>query len=383
MLQHHEQLAAVDALLAEAIPEAAPAAQLVVRWRGEQVYARCYGWLDPLTRQQPITPATLFDLASLTKPLVAVTFLTLVEAGLVALDQPVSSVLPSFSGLRPVTSYEDPLAPGTLIPVAEAAPVDAARVTFRQLLAHRSGLPPGRVLYRAGSAQAARELALSSDWAYVPETRSIYSDLGMIVLGLAIEALTGQPLDQVVRQRVAEPAGLLATRYLPIGQPSSASVVPTELCGWRQRRISGEVHDENAAALGGVAGHAGLFSTAKDVARFADALLHGGGPLLSPVTVAELMRLQAEDGLVRRGLGVALRSADPESSGYAFSERAFGHTGFTGTSFWADPQRVLVVVLLTNEAYYGRDHRGLGALRAALHQRIAAAVDAWGGDCER
>lgn len=372
-------LTAADALLAEAVPRVAPAAQLVVRWRGAETCSRRYGWLDPETRQQPVTPETQFDLASVTKPFVAVAFLALVEAGLVELDQPVASVLPAFAGVRPIAAYEDPLAPGVCVDVEPAAPVDVGRVTFRQLLAHTSGLPPGRALYRAGSAAAARDLALTTDWAYPPGARSIYSDIGMIALGLAIEALTDQSLDYVVQERVTGPAGLDQTRYLPPGAALPASVAPTELCAWRGRRISGEVHDENAAMLGGVAGHAGLFSTAADVARFADLLLHGGPPLLSPAMTAEMLRLQAQDGPVRRGLGVALRAPDPDSSGYAFSPRAFGHTGFTGTSFWADPERDLVVALLTNDVYYGRVNRGIGALRSALHQAIVTAIDAQAG----
>lgn len=366
--------AAVDALLRPAMPSIAPAAQLVVRWRGEPVCVRCYGWLDPETCQQPTTPDTLFDLASLTKPFVAVAFLALVDAGLAALGQPVASVLPAFSGMRPIRAYEQPLAPGTLVAVDEAVLVDVGRVTFRQLLAHSAGLPPGRVLYRAGSVSAARDLALSTDWAYPPGTRSLYSDIGLIVLGLAIEALTGQPLDQVVQQQVLDRAGLRHTRYLPPGSlPPATPIAPTELCVWRQRRIVGEVHDENAAALGGVAGHAGLFATAADVAGFAAAL--GDGRLLSPALLAEMLRPQIEDGLVRRGLGLALRSADPESSGSPFSVRAWGHTGFTGTSVWADPARELVVALLTNAIYWGRASTGVGALRIALHQTIVSVID--------
>lgn len=368
---------AVDAVLGEAVPCVAPAAQLAVRWRGAEVCHRCYGWLDPETRRQPTTPDTLFDLASVTKPVVAVTFLALVEAGLTGLDQPVAEVLPALSGMRPIRAYEDPLVPGTFVEVAAAAPINGARITFRQLLAHTSGLPPGRVLYRARTPAAARELALSADWAYLPETRSIYSDLGMIVLGLAIEALARQPLDLVVRQRVLEPAGLRHTCYLPLGMPTTSLLVaPTELCGWRQRRIVGQVHDENAAALGGVAGHAGLFGSARDLAVFADLLLHSGPPLLGPAMVAEMLRLQTRNGDVRRGLGVVLRSSDPDSSGYAFSASAFGHTGFTGTSFWADPARALVVALLTNDVYHGRSGRGIGALRVALHQAIVRTIDA-------
>ena len=151
--------------------------------------------------------------------------------------------------------------------------------------------------------------------------------------------------------------GLTATRYLPIaGQPyDTANIAPTEWCAWRKRRVLGEVHDENAARLGGVAGHAGLFSSAPELARFGQAYLDGGAPLLAPATVAEMTRLQMEDGAIRRGLGFALWSPDPEASSNPFHPSAFGHTGFTGTSLWIDPSRALLVALLTNRVYYGRD----------------------------
>ena len=135
------------------------------------------------------------------------------------------------------------------------------------------------------------------------------------------------------------------------------------------------MHDENAAALWRVAGHAGIFSTATDVAAFGQVFLDNGRPLLRAETVVEMMREQASHDSLRRGLGFVLWSPDPEASGNPFSQRAFGHTGFTGTSVWIDPQRSLVVALLTNDVYYGRTGRGIGSLRVALHRMIVAAID--------
>jgi CubicO group peptidase (beta-lactamase class C family) len=213
-----------------------------------------------------------------------------------------------------------------------------------------------------------------------------------------MERLAGQTLDAIVRERVTGPLGLSHTGYRPVSdachaERSEASrspetrsfaslrmtcadeyIAPTELCAWRNRRIVGEVHDENAAGLGGVAGHAGLFSTASDVAAFGQVYLDGGRPLLHADTVAEMTRLQAEDGAVRRGLGFALWSPDPEASGNPFSQRAFGHAGFTGTSLWIDPDRALVVACLTNRVYYGRDTAGILAFRVALHRAIVESV---------
>ncbi|MGC8781739.1 MAG: serine hydrolase domain-containing protein, partial [Anaerolineae bacterium] len=363
-------LAPAEAVVRAALGRVFPAAQVEVRQAGAVLWSAAYGWLDPETRTQPTTTDTLFDLASVTKLFVVTAFMTLVEEGRVGLDQPVATVLPEFSGARPIRPYDDPLRPGELVSVTwatDAAPaamtVDAGRVTFRHLLTHTSGLPAWRPLYREGSAEAARRAVLETYFSYPIAARVIYSDIGLILLGMAIERLTGLPLDAVVAQRVTDRLGLAATRYVRIGASADRQVgaaicriAPTEFCAWRGRRIVGEVHDENAAGLGGVAGHAGLFSTASELAAFGEMFLADRQigestwrpPLLSPSTIAEMTRLQAQDGATRRGLGFALWSADPEASGNPFSERAFGHTGFTGTSLWIDPARELVVAVCTN-----------------------------------
>ncbi len=373
-------LSGPEAVLRAAIPDVAPAAQLVVRWRGRQIHAGAYGWLDPLTYQQPTQPDTLFDLASITKLFVVTTFMTLVEAGQVAIDQPVAEVLPEFTGRRKIAPYEDPLKPGTFVQlVTDADDVDVGLISFQQILTHTSGLPAWRPLFRQGNRNAARSMALGTAWAYQPGTRIVYSDIGLITLGVAIERLTGQTLDVAVAERVTAPAGLVHTRYLPIGGadgPAPQLVAPTEECAWRCRRVVGEVHDENAAALGGVAGHAGLFSTASDVAAFGQLLLDGGPPVLQPATVAEMTRVHAEWEGTRRGQGFALWSPDPEASSYPFSRRTFGHTGFTGTSLWVDPDRQLVVALLTDDVYYGRANRGIARLRLEVHRAIVETIDA-------
>lgn len=378
----------VDAVMRAAVPWVAPAAQLAIRWRGEPVLTRSYGWLDPVAREQPTQPDTLFDLASVTKLFVITTFMTLVEAGHVGLDQMVSDIIREFRGLRPVQPYEDPLSPGGFVTVVETASrVDVGQITFRSLLTHTSGLPAWRPLFRQASRTAARRLALETACAYPTGTRIVYSDIGLIVLGMAIERLVGLPLDRVVAARVTGPLGLLHTRYLPtdargtsvpgasLRRFAAANVAPTEICSWRERRVVGEVHDENAAGLGGVAGHAGLFSTAADVAAFGQIFLDGGHPLLHAETVAEMTCLQAQQDAIRRGLGFVLWSPDSEASGNPFSHSAFGHTGFTGTSLWIDPERALVVVLLTNDVYYGREKREIGQLRVTLHRAVAQAID--------
>jgi CubicO group peptidase (beta-lactamase class C family) len=366
-----------QAIMLDAVPRVAPAAQLVVRWRGELELEQAYGWLDPEARLRPADATTLFDLASVSKLFVATTFMTLVDTGAAALDQPISSVLPELQGRRPIQPYEDPLAPGGYVSVAQPAGlVDVGAITFRQILSHTSGLPAWRPLFRQGSRQAAWHMALTTACAYPTGTQVLYSDIGLILLGLAIERLADAPLGRAVAERVTGPLRLSHTRYLPIGEARPpANIAPTELCGWRGRRVVGEVHDENAASLGGVAGHAGIFSTAADIAALGQFFLAGGRPLLRAGTVAEMTREQASHGGLRRGLGFVLWSPDPEASGNPFSQQAFGHTGFTGTSLWIDPQRSLVVALLTNDVYYGRVGRGIGSLRVALHRAVVEAID--------
>ena len=355
--------------------------QLVVRWRGDVILSEALGWLDPETRRHPTQPDTRFDMASVSKLFTVTTFMRLVEAGRVTVDTPVGAVWPTFNGTRPVQPYEDPQKPGVWVDVADdTTDVDAGRITFRHLLTHTSGLPAWRPLYRQADAAAARHMVLHTFFSYQPGARVAYSDIGLILLGMSVERLTALSLDAAVQQYVTAPLGLTHTRYLP---PSAAttllppnSVAPTEFCTWRKRRIVGVVHDENAYRLGGVAGHAGLFSTAMDIATFGQCYLDGGTPLLHAETVNDMTCSHTEGLNLARGLGFALWSSDPGASSNPFSPRVFGHVGFTGTSLWIDPVRELVVALLTNEVYNGRVNRGLARLRVAVHRAVVAAIDA-------
>ncbi len=364
-------------ILQNAVGVITPAAQLVVRSHEDVVFSEAFGWLDPETCAHPTQRDTLFDMASVSKLFTVTAFMTLVEEGCVALDTPVSAVVPEFSGLRPIQPYEDPLSPGGMVDVSENSGfVDAGRVTFHDLLIHTSGLPAWRPLYREPSADAARQIALNTFFSYSTGTQVVYSDIGLILLGMAVERLTGQSLDVAVSDRVTVPLGLRNTRYFPISSVESVqsveNVAPTEFCAWRGRRVVGAVHDENAYRLGGVAGHAGLFSTAEDIAAFGQMFLgdHKGSPLLSSATVDAMTRCYTDGLGTRRGLGFALWLPDPEASSNPFSQRAFGHTGFTGTCLWMDPERDLVVALLTNEVYNGRKNRGIAGLRVAVHRAI-------------
>jgi len=379
-------------VLQNAIGVITPAAQLVVRHRGDIVFSDAFGWLDPETRARPTQRDTLFDMASVSKLFTVTAFMTLVEEGRVALATPVSAVLSEFSGLRPIQPYEDPLSPGGMVTIsASGSFVDATRVTFHDLLTHTSGLPAWRPLYREPSAEAARQMALNTFFSYPTGTQVVYSDIGLILLGMAIECLTGQSLDAAVRNRVTDPLDLHNTCYLPVSSDNTLapkskienlkSIAPTEFCAWRNCRIVGAVHDENAYRLGGVAGHAGVFSTAEDIAAFGQTFLNRptgrrrGFPLLLSSTVDAMTRCYTDGIGTRRGLGFALWLDDPEASSNPLSQRAFGHTGFTGTSLWIDPERDLVVALLTNEVYNGRQNRGIAGLRVAVHRAIVEATD--------
>ena len=364
-----------DSILSQAIGITIPAAQLVIRHRGAREHEVAMGFLDPETRARPVDAETLFDLASLTKLFTTTAFMTLVEQGIVSVDDPVRSVLPEFSGVRPIQPYENPLDWGKTIRVTErAGTVDADKVTFRNLLAHNSGLPAWRAFKDQPDAASAVRLALNTFFSYPTGERVVYSDVGLILLGLAVSRLAGSPLDETIDQRVIKPLGLDAHFRPAAPLPSPENIAPTEFCKWRGRRIIGEVHDESAWRLGGVAGHAGIFAHAQDVAAFGQSFLDVS--LLRSETIAEITRLQAEFDSTRRGLGFALWSPDPEASSHPFSPATFGHTGFTGTCLWMDPSRALVVALLTNDVYNGREGRGIGGLRVQVHRAIVESVDA-------
>jgi CubicO group peptidase (beta-lactamase class C family) len=194
--------------------------------------------------------------------------------------------------------------------------------------------------------------------------------VGFILLGMAIQRLTDKSLDQAMKSLVIKPLEL-TVRYGPI---TRGNVAPTEFCAWRQRRLVGEVDDENSATLHGVAGHAGLFGTAADVATLGQLYLNKGGGFISPRLAQNATRAHIED----RGLGWMIRTPEGSSSGRLFSAGSFGHTGFVGTSLWVDPQRELVCALLTNNVFFGRDQRhrdDLVRFRSLFHDTLIEALE--------
>ncbi len=363
----------VDNLTTQHLGKTFPAAQIVVRIRGEMTYDRVFGCLDPAVPSRLTNHESRFDLASVSKLFTVAAFMTFVEEGRVSLDQPVCEILPQFAGERAITPYPDPLQPGAFVQVVPAttSQVDAGVIRFRNLLAHNAGLPAWLPLWKIDSGEKRRDAVIQSPFSYPTGTRVVYSDIGLILLGFAVEKIAAQSLDQIVRARVTAPLGLSSIGYGPI---PCDNVAPTEFYAHHNRRMCGEVHDENAWSLGGVAGHAGLFGCARDLAMFGEALRTGRS--LKPTTMQEMTCLQAQDGAVRRGIGFALWSPDPGAASHPLSEQAFGHLGFTGTSLWIDPARDLVVASLTNRVYYGRNNAdAIGAFRVALHQTICEIID--------
>jgi CubicO group peptidase (beta-lactamase class C family) len=342
---------AVETLLRDAVSDGKlPGAQALVTdrdgalWRFE-IGVRRHGGA-------PVTADTRYDLASLTKVVATLSaVLALASEGELDLDDPVRRFIASAGWFQQPTLGD---------------------ATVRQLLTHTSGLPNWTPIFaRASNRLTALANALQTPIEHPPGT-FIYSDIGFITLGAIVERVAGERLDRFVQTRLHGPLGMHATGFGPL---DGVPVAATEHCGWRSRLLEGEVHDENAWALEGVAGHAGLFGTADDLARYARAWLRHD-PLLAPETLLlEATREAVRDGDARRGLGWQL-AAPQASSGARLSASAFGHTGFTGTSLWIDPERDLAFVLLSNRVH---PHRERGAdidtLRPAFHAAAASAVD--------
>jgi CubicO group peptidase (beta-lactamase class C family) len=335
-----------------------PGAALVVGRRDAVLYTNGYGHFTWSKASPAVDPdSTLYDLASLTK-IVATTsaLMILVDRGRVALDTPVIRYLPEFNGS------------GT------------AAITVRHLLTHTSGLRATLPLFRtAADSAAALRLVLATTPVAAPGQRVIYSDLNAILLGEIVRRVAGAPLDVVTTREILGPLGLRQTVFRP-DAGLRRRIAPTGL--WRGHPVAGVVNDQNAVRLGGVAGHAGLFSTASDVARFAQFVLRGGAlPDGRRLVKAETVRLFTTRATPLRGTRSEARAlgwqAVPtgetvSSAGTLFGPNSFGHTGWTGTSLWIDPDRDLFVVLLTNRAFAPRAKRSF----TVLHEVRGSVADA-------
>jgi CubicO group peptidase (beta-lactamase class C family) len=249
-------------------------------------------------------------------------------------------------------------------------------ITFHQLLAHSSGLPAYEKLFlkaetRDDLLRAAFSVPLTAD----PGSRAEYSDIGFIILGVALERLADESLNRFCQHEIFGPLGMTRTAFNPPKAWHDACVPTADDQSFRYRVIQGEVQDENASVLGGIAGHAGLFSTAADVAVFASALLDGGRPVVRPETLALFTRRESAPAGTSRALGWDTPSS-PSQSGKYFSPTSYGHLGYTGTSLWIDPERQASITLLTNRTWPDCRDQAIKQVRPAFHDAVMEVLGA-------
>ncbi len=361
-------VARVDSIIEAAIADlATPGAALAVGRHGRLVRLRGYGRLDWEPGAAAVSDSSIYDMASVTKVVSTTTALMLlVEEGSVDLDAPVAGYLPWFSGDGKET------------------------ITVRQLLLHRGGLPGWIPFWQEVAGRAAYQEALAAVEPIAPPgDTTVYSDLGFMMLGFLVEEVGGAGLDEFLRERLFAPLGMGDSGFNP-DSSLWPRVAPTEVdTVYRFTHVHGVVHDENAFALGGVAGHAGLFSSARDLAVFAQMMLDrgtlarcpalgaacagGAGPvkIVEPATIAAFTT--RHDAAATRGLGWDTPNGG-SSGGVYLSYSAFGHTGFTGTSIWMDPELDVFVVLLTTRVNPTRENQKHIRLRRAVHDAVAQAI---------
>jgi CubicO group peptidase (beta-lactamase class C family) len=376
------KLARVDRAIDKAIASAEiPGAVIGARMpgKGEDIEYFSERGLAALQPERiPMTRQTIFDLASLTKPIATATAIMLLDdEGTIGVDDPVAKYLPSFSER------------------------EKDGVTIRHLLSHSSGLKPWRAYHEMllqrerktgevliGSLDA-RELiidrTLRSALVHEPGAAAVYGDLDFIVLGAIVEAVSNQRLDEFCRERIHGPLGMADTFFIPLErgeaalpEPLKRRIAATENCPWRDRILWGEVHDPNTSAMGGVAGHAGLFSTVDDVMKFGRTIVdvwHGRSDLLPRETLRKFLTRQDLPESSEWTLGWDTPTVGNSSSGKYFSKNSVGHLGFTGTSLWIDLERELVVVLLTNRVHLVAK-KSRFALRPIVHDLIVEAFEA-------
>lgn len=325
------------------------------RWCSVQV---CSGQLgDELGR---VSTDTIYDLASVTKPFVTLAVLRLIAEGTLRLEDPI----------------------GELVHELKALP--SQQLTIESLLSHRSGLAAWAPLFEdvphdPGSEEAVQWIVTEAGrlWDGTRSGQDVYSDLGYILVGVALARFCGEPLARVVREQVTWPCAIDAEAFFGASTagPWQARCAPTGLSVWRQRSLRGEVHDDNCAALGGVAGHAGMFGTSRGVLRLGTAILDvlRGRSKFLPRVLAEQSVAPRSEGSHR--LGWDGKVAEGSAAGHLLSDATFGHLGFTGTSLWCDPERELVVVLLSNRVYPDGKNIKIRSFRPRFHDAVAEAFD--------
>jgi beta-N-acetylhexosaminidase len=344
---------AYDVLEQAVTDHAVPGGVLAIGYQGELIVHE-FGRQTYDAKSPAVNVDTIYDAASLTKPVATATLVAMeAEAGRIGLNLPVARYLPEWND-GPNPDWRK-------------------TVTIRNLLTHSSGLPAHKPYFLTLKSRREYVAAICREpLEYAPGTKTIYSDLGFILLGEILERTTGKPVDQLAQSLIFAPLDMAGTMFNP---PSGllSRIAPTENdTSFRKALVRGAVHDENAAAMGGVAGHAGLFTTAPDLAAFCQMLLNGGiyghHRLMNRATVLQFTAPQALAGNART---LGWMSPTPNSSsGRYFSARSFGHLGFSGTSIWIDPDRQLFVILLTNRVYPTRENDKITAVRPAVHDAV-------------
>lgn len=329
-----------------------PGAAVAVTHQGRLIALKSVGRFTYEADSPEVLPDTVYDLASVTK-VIATTALCMIlhERGVFRLEQKVVEVLPEFG----------------------SADVRRNMIPFRMLLTHSSGLPAYVKLFQQTQSQeeliaAAMQTPLTAD----PGSRAEYSDIGFILLGVALERLARRPLDQLCQQEIFSRLGLEHLRYRPPAEWKPRIPPSVDDRSFRHKIIQGEVHDENAWVMGGIAGHAGCFGNAEEAATFAQCMLRGGAPLMQAETVELFTRRETSPVGTSRALGWDTPS-QPSQSGQHFSSRSFGHLGFTGTSLWIDRERQLSVTLLTNRTWPDCSAQLIKQVRPAFHNAVVEA----------
>ncbi len=366
---------AVDVVLEKAVQDGTfPGVVVLVRQNGQVVYRKAHGYRSLEPDAASLSEETVFDLASLTKPLATtVALMRFVAEKKVRLDDRISRFFPNFGTCGKTTT------------------------TIRQLLSHSSGLPAWRPYYESlrprkkkitqlatlGS-QSARDFIYAQvqreKAEYTPGSRALYSDLGFMLLGALVEDMSGTSLDQYCWNKIYRPLGLQAIGFINLErlrqkkyETATEMIAPTERCPWRKRLLCGEVHDDNAYAMGGVSGHAGLFAPIDEVDRLVSALVacHAGShPFLPAAVVRDFWTVNPAVPDSTWACGWDTPAPHGSSAGELFSSRSIGHLGFTGTSVWIDLERNTHIIMLSNRVHPHRKNEKITAFRPILHNTI-------------
>jgi CubicO group peptidase (beta-lactamase class C family) len=369
----------IDQLVNQAVEQhLVPGAAVVVGHDGRIVFRQAYGWRALVPTQERMTTDTIFDMASLTKPLMtALAVMQMYQQGKIGIDEPVAKYLPEFGANG------------------------KGDITIRELLTHYSGLPPDLPLGEPWEGRgAAYKLAFGIAPAGPPGVKFVYSDINFIVLGALVERLSGMPLDVYAQTHIIRPLGLKRTRFLPpdswlpliaptqYEHGESASGIAGQMTGPGDVVLRGVVHDPTSRRMGGVAGHAGLFSCGDDMASYAQSLLDrlAGRPSRFPLSRAFLRKMvspeQPAGGKAIRGFGWDIDSPYSSNRGRILPVGSFGHTGFTGTSLWIDPKSDTYVIVLANSVHPNGPKR-ITALRGSIADAAATALGLYGKTARR